>query len=369
MSMQFFLLPHSCFIGHNTIFFATLVGPIGALLVFTLVIFLVAICIVIGYSTSRFKGSKKASKRKGACRSIFGILGVMFLFGLTWVFGAFTIRGGPHYFIYLFVGFNSLQGVFVFIFFAVFAKETLDLWLQTCGCKQKKKRLTLTSAITGVVPLKPQRTVLDTNADRLKVMEEIDLEKRLTMNSWDIMYVPPQNQVDAVLHSGNSPKQSREWSQGQGELLRELNPPPARSSATPGSLQQISCSLEPGSNFQSVPPSPPCHDSSDYSPIHSIDSAQCMSTADSGILMDKGGKSTPSPPPQGKLQHPQSGSTPRHVHSVSGIGYISADSSMEVLPQREEDCCYTNKEPIMLAPNLRPRAVPNEYARVDVDNM
>lgn len=357
----------------------TLLGPIAALLIFILLIFLVAICITIGYSAKKYKDTEKATARKEACHSIFSIFGIMLLFGLTWVFGAFTIRGeGPDYFMYLFVGFNSIQGLFVFIFFVVFAKETHDLWMQTCGCKRRKKRKTLTSAITGVVPPKPQRVGLDANAERLRAMEEMDLGMRLTMNSWDVMYVMPQNQFDVLLSSpsklGGSRQQSEpveeEKAVGRSRLSTsshgdgdnsQSEPSPTASPYSSPSLRPRA--LRPSSlqrKSQSV----------DYSRTFSTDSAQnameCMSITDSGILMDKG-KSSPSLPLHGNLQ---SGSTPHHhVHSISGIGYVSAGSSMENLSQNEADCLANKSEPITLAPTLRPRAIPNEYARVDVDNI
>lgn len=382
------LPPSSCFISHTLVLFAAFLGPIAALLVVTLVIFLIATCIIIGYSTKRFKGSKKASKRRGACRSIFSILGVMVLFGLAWVFGAFTIRGSPDYFKYLFVGFTSLQGLFVFIFFVVLAKETQDVWLQTCGCKERKKREKLLTAITGIAPRKRDRLGLDENADRLKPMEEDSVEVRLGMTTFDITYAVQPTQFDITLHSNRvgeveeqqtlprtrdePSEQERAGSQGtyeeemekdalkrQFDSMSELGiQQPDHSSRD---LLHGSSSLTEGSLYSTAITSSPGH-----SPTHSVDSAQnadIMSTADSGILLDKGKNS-----PTQELQHPQSGSTPQHTHSVSGIGYVSAESSMETLPQQEEDCFRAKGEPITLAPSLRPRAIPNEYATINVDN-
>lgn len=308
----------------------------------------------------------------------------MFLFGVTWVFGAFTIRGGgPDFFKYLFVGFNSLQGVFIFVFFVVLAKESQDLWLQTCGCKEKKKREKLMSAITGIVPPKRERLGLDEDAERLKPMEEIDMEARLALSSFDITFAVQPTQFDVMLNANSALRSGAleelmeadtsgplsvldtpEPLMENGPRLLEHSDNTYSQDLESSSLDQKTYSLSDKSLYKAP--------SLGHSPTHSLDSAQnameCMSMADSGILMEKG-KRTPSPPLT--LQHPQSGSTPHHhVHSVS-IGYISAGSSMETLPQRDEDC-YTSKmdmEPITLAPSLRPRAVPNEYARVHVEEL
>ncbi len=302
----------------------------------------------------------------------------MILFGVTWVFGAFTIReDGPEFFKYLFVGFNSLQGLFVFFFFVVFAKQTSDLWLQSCGCKERKKRKTLISAITGMVPPKKQKMTLDTNAERLRPMEEVDTEERLGTNSWDIMFVMPTNQFDVVLSEQRPIRAGSAEGVTEEEMKIQDDGSHPGVNVAPSSLYQSVATPTEGSHTPYQVPDSLHREEAEassyqsksepvgHSPSHSIDSAH-MSTADSGILMERQGRNSPSPP---LFQHPQSGSTPKHIHSVSGIGYVSAESSMEMLPQREEDCYINKGQQITLAPSLRPRAIPNEYARVDMDNM
>lgn len=294
---------------------------------------------------------------------MFGILGVLVLFSSTWAFGALTVLESAKYFEYLFVAFSCIQGFFVFIIFVMFAKETQDLWLQACGCKKRKKREVLASAITGSDPSshRPPRMTLDENAERLRAMEEMDLEMRLKTNTWDVMYIMPQNQFDVLLCS--------DATKDRNHQLQEQDSPSSDAEVSPTHPSQTE------TRFIGLSPQEVLltnsRDATHHSPTHSIDSTQnaveCLSTADSGILMEKG-KTTPSPTLQDSLlQHPQSGSTPRHVHSVSGIGYVSAESSMETLPQSKEDCFTSKNEPITLAPSLRPRAIPNEYARVHVD--
>ena len=276
----------------------------------------------------------------------------------------------------------------MFVFFVIFAKETQDLWLQTCGCKERKKREKLLTAITGIAPRKRDRLGLDENADRLKPLEEDSVEVRLGMSTFDVTYAVQPTQFDILLHSdriseveeSTLPRTREEPSEREREGTsdeEEMTEKEAlerqfgfisvselgiqREEQTSRCLLHGSSLLTEGSLYSSAIGNSPGHSST-----HSVDSAQntdVMSTADSGILMDKGKNS-----PTHELQHPQSGSTPRHSHSVSGIGYISAESSMETLPQREEDCFKHKGEPITLAPSLRPRAIPNEYATINVDN-
>ena len=77
---------------------------------------------------------------------LFSIAGVMFLFGLTWLFGALTVTGfgDPRTstaFQVLFVILNALQGFFIFLFFCVFNKDARELWLVMITCGHNKSKL------------------------------------------------------------------------------------------------------------------------------------------------------------------------------------------------------------------------------------
>ena len=77
-----------------------------------------------------------------------GIIGVMTLFGLMWVFGALTIREASITFQFLFAIFNSLQGFFIFLFFCVLGKDTRELWLQVLCCGRKIPGITVSTRST-----------------------------------------------------------------------------------------------------------------------------------------------------------------------------------------------------------------------------
>lgn len=349
----------SCFSDNLLVLLASLLGPVFLLLLFLLLALVVSACVVIRYSTKSFRNTEKASKRRGATLSMLSVLGVVLIFLLTWSAGALAVRDGSTLFQYVFAGLLCLQGFFVFFFYVVLARETRDVWLQACGCKKRKKRKTYISAITTTIVPKSERAKLDKNADRLRAMEEIDVEGRLAMNSWDISFImPPQNQFDIVLSS--------EDTKSSDALLEGTGRRPSREAEThlPAAA---SVGSEEGSQLGPLKQPPSLEDS----PTHSLDSTaqnamECLSTADSGIHIAK----STSPVPTQDWQHPQSGSTPHHVHSVSGIGYVSAESSMETLPLKEEDCYRAvsgKSESIILASTLRPRAIPNEYATVHVE--
>ena len=242
--------------------------------------------------------------------TMLNIIAVLVLFGVTWVFGAFTVQQRSELFEFLFVVSNSLQGFYVFIFFVVLAKETRELWLDTCGCRKKKEELPAphmesipgTPTVTRVPSLrkpKPQFNI-DEYGRRLEELTVDTPDTRKRMNSWDIMYVMPQNQFHVLLFSENQLQQHPEQQQEE-DLDKELDLPPSVHDGGDIGLQ-LDNGLEQDNR----------------------------STADSGIMDDKA-KSTPSPTTGRardlEMAHPQPGGTPNHVHSVSGIGYVSDDSA------------------------------------------
>ncbi len=300
-------------------FYAAFLGPIAAILIFNLIIFLIVVCVVIRHSSQRYKNTQKYSKRKGIVLTMLNIIAVLVLFGLTWLFGAFTVNqnivsvGNTELFEFLFVVCNSLQGFYVFIFFVVLAKETRELWLETCGCRKKKEDLPDadlesipgTPSVSRVPSLR--RPVKQFNIDEYgKRLEQLTVDTpdtRKRMNSWDIMYVMPQNQFH-ILFSGSHELQQQQLPEQQQEEQEE----------------DIEKELD-------LPP----QDGGELGGVARLDQDN-RSTADSGIMDDKA-KSTPSPtmgrPRDVDLAHPQPGGTPHHVHSVSGVGYISDEESAE----------------------------------------
>lgn len=300
-------------------FYAAFLGPIAAILVFNLLVFLAVVCVVIRHSSQRYKNTQKHSKRKGIMLTMLNIIAVLVLFGLTWLFGAFTVNqnivpvGNTELFEFLFVVCNSLQGFYVFIFFVVLAKETRQLWLETCGCRKKKEDLPDidvesipgTPSVSRVPslrrPVRPSFNI-DEYGKRLEQLTVDTPDTRKRMNSWDIMYVMPQNQFHILFSGSHEVQQQQQQLPEQREqeqeedIEKELELPLPQDGGELGQDQDN------------------------------------RSTADSGIMDDKA-KSTPSPilgrPRDIELAHPQPGGTPHHVHSVSGVGYISDEESAE----------------------------------------
>ena len=134
----------SCFIGEPGVFFGAYLAPIFAILLFNAVVFIAVIGVLIKHSRKRM-GNQEQASRLAVVRLMIRIMGVMTLFGLTWVFGALTVREASTAFQILFAIFNSLQGFFIFLFFCVFGKEGRELWLQVLCCGKKIPGVTASS--------------------------------------------------------------------------------------------------------------------------------------------------------------------------------------------------------------------------------
>ena len=125
----------SCFIGNTAVFFGAFLGPILAIILFNVVILVVVIFVLVKHTFSSSRRVKNDSMdTKTTLRLVFSISGVMFLFGLTWLFGALTVTGATLAFQILFAVFNSLQGFFIFVLFCIFSRDARELWKETLSC-------------------------------------------------------------------------------------------------------------------------------------------------------------------------------------------------------------------------------------------
>ena len=129
-------------------FFGLFLGPLFAVLIFNLVIFVLVIRVLVKHSRRKVEKAADAKKYQQSFRTMISIGGVMFIFGLSWFFGAFTIAAASPAFQWLFVIFNTLQGFFLFIFFCVIGEDAREAWLDVfrIGKKDMKSTATPTSS-------------------------------------------------------------------------------------------------------------------------------------------------------------------------------------------------------------------------------
>ncbi|GFS00568.1 adhesion G-protein coupled receptor G2 [Elysia marginata] len=75
-----------------------------------------------------------------------GAIGIVILLGLTWIFAIFAIGEASVVFYYLFAIFNSLQGLFIFIFYCVLKKDAMSAWKRVLPCFEEYGDSTKTSS-------------------------------------------------------------------------------------------------------------------------------------------------------------------------------------------------------------------------------
>lgn len=133
---------YSCFLSHPGAFWGAFLAPIFAILLFNIVIFIWVIVILIRHTRGMAHRKQEKVSTKTIIRLMISITGVMFLFGLSWLFSILTISitGLRDVFQVLFVIFNSFQGFYIFLFFCVFNKEAVESWKEffTCGKYRSK---------------------------------------------------------------------------------------------------------------------------------------------------------------------------------------------------------------------------------------
>ena len=135
----------SCFISDPAVLFGAFLGPIFAILIINVVIFVMVIGVLVKHTLNKLDRTNEQLNIKTTIRLFISIAGIMFLFGLTWLFGALTVTGlrdttASTVFQILFVICNAFQGFFLFFFLCVFDKEARDFWLElfSCGRYQSK---------------------------------------------------------------------------------------------------------------------------------------------------------------------------------------------------------------------------------------
>ena len=121
---------------HPGAFWGAFLVPIIVIMIFNIVIFIWVIVVLVRHTRGTAARKKEAVSNKTIIRLMISISGVMFLFGLTWLFAilTFSAPGLRETFQALFTIFNSFQGFFIFLFFCVFSKEAREYWKEVLSC-------------------------------------------------------------------------------------------------------------------------------------------------------------------------------------------------------------------------------------------
>ncbi|XP_019613587.1 PREDICTED: adhesion G-protein coupled receptor G7-like [Branchiostoma belcheri] len=130
-----------CWLAREPLTYAFLI-PAGLILLFNLLVFL-----LVMYKLVRNEEKRKELRGADAnevdhqwiARQIRRSCSIMALFGLTWLFGFFVIDDTRTVFAYLFCIFNTLQGLFIFIFHCVMRAD-MKAWWKKHICMAKKNQ-------------------------------------------------------------------------------------------------------------------------------------------------------------------------------------------------------------------------------------
>ncbi|XP_019734657.1 adhesion G protein-coupled receptor L2b.1 isoform X9 [Hippocampus comes] len=112
--------PRACWLRADNHFIWSFIGPVTFVIVVNVIFLVVTMSKMVKHSTSM----KPDSSRLGGIRSwVLGAFALLCLLGLTWSFGLFFLNESSVVMAYLFTIFNTLQGMFIFIFHCLLQKK------------------------------------------------------------------------------------------------------------------------------------------------------------------------------------------------------------------------------------------------------
>ncbi|XP_061480002.1 adhesion G-protein coupled receptor G6 isoform X2 [Rhineura floridana] len=119
-----------CWIENRSVFYVTCVGYFGIMFLLNIAMFVVVMMQICGRNGKR----SNRTMREEILRNLRSVISLTFLLGMTWGF-AFFPWGPLHLpFVYLFCIFNSLQGLFIFIFHCAMKENVQKQWRRHLCC-------------------------------------------------------------------------------------------------------------------------------------------------------------------------------------------------------------------------------------------
>ncbi|XP_067398443.1 adhesion G-protein coupled receptor G6 [Emydura macquarii macquarii] len=119
-----------CWIKDDVVFYVTCAGYFGIMFLMNIAMFVVVMVQICGRNGKR----SNRTLREEVLRNLRSVVSLTFLLGMTWGFAFFA--WGPLYlpFTYLFSIFNSLQGLFIFIFHCAMKENVQKQWRRHLCC-------------------------------------------------------------------------------------------------------------------------------------------------------------------------------------------------------------------------------------------
>ncbi|XP_069462910.1 adhesion G-protein coupled receptor G6 isoform X2 [Ambystoma mexicanum] len=119
-----------CWITSNTVFYVTCVAYFGIMFLMNVAMFVVVMVQICGRNGKR----NSRSMREEILRNVRSVVSLTFLLGMTWGFAFFAWGPVQIAFMYLFAIFNSLQGLFIFVFHCAMKENVQKQWRRHLCC-------------------------------------------------------------------------------------------------------------------------------------------------------------------------------------------------------------------------------------------
>ncbi|KAG7260039.1 hypothetical protein CRUP_024311 [Coryphaenoides rupestris] len=119
-----------CWIQSPLVFYSTCVGYFGLMFLLNVAMFLVVMLQICGRNGKR----SNRTLREEVLRNLRSVVSLTFLLGMTWGFALFAWGPVNLAFMYLFAIFNSLQGLFIFVFHCALKENVQKQWRRYLCC-------------------------------------------------------------------------------------------------------------------------------------------------------------------------------------------------------------------------------------------
>ena len=173
-------------------FFGTFLVPIYLILIVNFIIFIPIVRVLIRNAIRRRKmlaRDDKKGKAEVSVKTAMGVISVSVVFGLGWVFGAFTVEDAADVFRYLFVICNVFQGFVFFVFIVIIGPDGREFW-RTLLRLQLRKMMSFSS--TG----KTSQGM--TSSTKVPIVSTLQRTSPITKNSCGMFVV--ENSVEVKKH-------------------------------------------------------------------------------------------------------------------------------------------------------------------------
>ncbi|XP_071997082.1 adhesion G-protein coupled receptor G6 isoform X2 [Engystomops pustulosus] len=119
-----------CWIKNNVVFYVTCAAYFGIMFLMNVAMFIVVMVQICGRNGKRTNRSIKEE----VLRNMRSVISLTFLLGMTWGFAFFAWGKATLAFLYLFTIFNSLQGLFIFVFHCALKENVQKQWRRHLCC-------------------------------------------------------------------------------------------------------------------------------------------------------------------------------------------------------------------------------------------